>query len=172
MHRTIQRCSLPKAHSQIRTWVQVVCVRDRNRKHKWDREMGNTMQLMLIGHCSEHLRCLELSSAGNSLRNYDVASEWFCRGWGGFRHLSSPTSQRWRAEDVNTPMASEYHLQGTQGSSQSAEKLLQAKRRADLRGEAISMPETFTTAIFREVQKRRCRYQHRGDGGRKAINIF
>lgn len=26
------------------------------------------MQLMLIGHCSEHLLCLELSSAGNSLR--------------------------------------------------------------------------------------------------------
>lgn len=83
--------------------------------------MGNTMQLMLVGHCSEHLLCLELSSAGNSLRNYDVASELFCRGWVGLGHLSSPTSQRWRAEDVNTPMASEYHLQGTQGSSQSAE---------------------------------------------------
>ena len=136
--------------------------------------MGNTMQLMLIAHCSEHLLCLELSSAGNSLRNYDVASELFCRGWGGCGHLSSPTSQRWRVEDMKTPMASEYHLQRSQRSSQSAEKLLQAKRSVDLRGEAISMPETSTMAIFREVQNRRCRYQYtsyKGDGGRKGTNI-
>ena len=94
-------------------------------------------------------------------------------GWfGAFIKSNFPKLEGWGREHSHGFWVSPA---GNPGKLPECWKLLQAKRRADLRGEAISTPETSTMAIFREVQKRRCRYQHagyRGDGGRKGINIF